>query len=389
MQTISSASDEDFRRTLRAVFNEVPEDIRERFRTRTLREPDDTVASQRILNAHGLATPNWPQEWGGASWTVRQQHIYLEELGMADVPEPLTFNVDMVGPVIAEFGSDEQKQRFLPATANLDIWWCQGFSEPEAGSDLASLKTRAVREGSHYIVNGQKTWTTLAQHADWMFALVRTDPYAPKRQAGISFLLIDMTTPGITVRPIELLDGSCEVNEVFFSDVRVPAENLVGQENLGWSYAKFLLGHERARIARVGQIRNSLAWAKSLAAGLAQGDGTLLDDPLLRARVAELETELLALEATQLRAMYEAESGKAGRAGAILKLRGSELQERTAELVMDIAGPLSLATDGPEQLVPQWAQRSLPLYLTERRVGIYGGSDEVQRMVIASQMFGL
>ncbi|MGK2243118.1 MAG: alkylation response protein AidB-like acyl-CoA dehydrogenase, partial [Rhodococcus sp. (in: high G+C Gram-positive bacteria)] len=202
---------------------------------------EDIVAGQQILNAHGLAVPHWPIEWGGKDWTPVQRHIYSEEMQLASVPNPLPFNVSMVGPVIAAFGSQEQKEKFLPATANADIWWCQGFSEPEAGSDLASLKTAAVRDGADYIVNGQKTWTTLAQHAEWIFCLVRTDASAQKRQAGISFLLIDLATPGITVRPIKLIDGSVEVNEVFFDNVRVPAENLVGEENKGWDYAKFLL----------------------------------------------------------------------------------------------------------------------------------------------------
>lgn len=202
--------------------------------------------------------PHWPAEWGGRDWTPTQHQIWLDELQLASVPDPLAFNTSMVGPVIAEFGSTAQKERFLYATANLDIWWCQGFSEPGAGSDLASLTTRAVRDGSDYIVNGQKTWTTLAQHADWIFCLVRTDPSAQKRQAGISFLLIDMNSPGLTVRPIKLIDGGYEVNEIFFDDVRVPAENLVGEENEGWNYAKFLLGNERTGVTRVGASK--VAW---------------------------------------------------------------------------------------------------------------------------------
>src|SRR5690606_11731023 len=218
-----------FRAEMKAFFeNEIPAEIRERARRGETREPDDIVAVQRILNAHGIAVPNWPVEWGGKDWSAVQRHIYLDEMNLAHVPEPLTFNVDMVGPVIAEFGDEDLKRRFLPATANLDIWWCQGFSEPDAGSDLASLRTQAVLDGDEFVVNGQKAWTTQAQHADWMFALVRTDPDAPKRQAGISFLLIDMSSPGVQVRPTKLLDGGHEVNEVFLTDVRVPAENLVG-----------------------------------------------------------------------------------------------------------------------------------------------------------------
>ncbi|WP_231609783.1 acyl-CoA dehydrogenase family protein, partial [Rhodococcus sp. CX] len=288
-----------------------------------------------------------------------------------------------------EFGSQELKERFLPATANLDIWWCQGFSEPEAGSDLASLKTRAVRDGDDYIVNGQKTWTTLAQHADWIFALVRTDPNAPKRQAGISFLLIDMKTPGVTVRPIKLIDGGYEVNEVFFEDVRVPAENLVGEENAGWSYAKFLLGNERTGVARVGATKVRIARAKKLAAQVRLGSGSLLDDPLFAARVAELENELLALELTQLRVVASSADGKPNPASSLLKLRGSELQQAATELLTDIAGPDSLPVGADDIDSPDWAQRSAPVYLNNRKVSIYSGSSEVQRQIIASSILGL
>lgn len=242
-----------FRDEMRAFFTtQVPAELRARVANGDELSREDFVTSQQILNAHGLAVPHWPTDWGGKDWTPVQRHIWRDEMQLASVLAPLSFNTDMVGPVIATFGSQDQKRRFLPGTAKLDIWWCQGFSEPEAGSDLASLKTRADRDGQDYVVNGQKTWTTLGQHADWIFCLVRTDPNAPKRQAGISFLLIDMDTPGVTVRPIKLIDGSYEVNEVWFEDVRVPADNLIGDENAGWSYAKFLLGNERTGVARVG-----------------------------------------------------------------------------------------------------------------------------------------
>ena len=242
-----------FRDDLRQFYaTEIPAEVRDKVRRGVELDKEDWVTSHRILHANGLAVPNWPVEWGGKDWTPTQHHIWLDEMQLASVPEPLTFNASMVGPVIAHFGSQEIKERFLPATANLDIWWSQGFSEPEAGSDLASLRTTAVRDGDTYVVNGQKTWTTLGQYGDWIFCLVRTDPTAAKKQAGISFLLIDMTTPGLTVRPIKLVDGSYEVNEVFFEDVRVPADQLVGEENQGWTYAKFLLGNERTGIAQVG-----------------------------------------------------------------------------------------------------------------------------------------
>ncbi|MDX5451478.1 MAG: acyl-CoA dehydrogenase family protein, partial [Rhodococcus sp. (in: high G+C Gram-positive bacteria)] len=352
-------------------------------------ERDEVVRSQQILNAKGLAVPNWPVEWGGKDWTPVQRHIWLDEMQLASVPDPLPFNASMIGPVIAHFGSQELKERFLPATANLDIWWCQGFSEPEAGSDLASLKTRAVRDGDDYIVNGQKTWTTLAQHADWIFCLVRTDPDAPKKQAGISMLLIDMNTPGLTVRPIKLVDGSYEVNEVFFENVRVPAENLVGEENAGWSYAKFLLGNERTGIARVGATKVRLARAKQLAARTRAGSGTLLDDPLFAARLAEIENELLTLELTQLRVVAGSADGKPNPASSLLKLRGSELQQAVTELLTDIAGPDSLPVGAEGIDSPEWAQRTAPTYLNYRKVSIYGGSSEVQRSIIASSILGL
>ncbi|MDG3015321.1 acyl-CoA dehydrogenase family protein [Speluncibacter jeojiensis] len=379
-----------FRDELRTFFTtQIPAEIRERVARGEFRR-EDMVEAQRTLNAHGLAVPRWPVEWGGKDWTPLQHDIWQSELQLAAIPEPLAFNTAMVGPVIAAFGSQELKERFLPATANLDIWWCQGFSEPDAGSDLASLKTRAVRDGDSYVVNGQKIWTTLAQHADWIFCLVRTDPNAPKKQAGISFLLIDMKTPGVTVRPIKLIDGGYEVNEVFFEDVRVPAENLVGEENAGWSYAKFLLGNERTGVTRVGASKLRIAAAKARAAETKFGDGSLLDDPLFAARVAELENELLALELTQLRVVAGSADGRPNPASSLLKLRGSELQQAATELLMDVAGPDSLPFDaGADAMSPLWAQHSAPTYLNYRKVSIYSGSSEVQRTIIASSILGL
>ncbi|MDB5557910.1 MAG: pimeloyl-CoA dehydrogenase, large subunit, partial [Enterovirga sp.] len=245
----------------------------------------------QTLNRHGWAVPHWPVEFGGTGWDPVRQYIFLEELQGFPAPAPLAFGVNMVGPVIYTFGSEEQKRSFMPRIANLYDWWCQGFSEPGSGSDLASLKTRAVREGDHYVVNGQKTWTTLAQHADWIFCLVRTDPGA-KKQEGISFLLIDMTTPGITVRPIQTIDGGVEVNEVFFDDVRVPAENLVGQENKGWDYAKFLLGNERTNIARVGVSKERLRRIRELAAIERIGEEPMIRNPRFREKLAAVEIEL-------------------------------------------------------------------------------------------------
>ena len=378
-----------FRDELRTFFTtEIPADVRSKVAAGKPLGKDDFIATQRILHARGLAVPNWPVEWGGQEWTPMQRNIWLSEMQLASVPEPLPFNASMIGPVIAQFGSQAMKERFLPATANLDIWWCQGFSEPEAGSDLASLKTRAVRDGDDYIVNGQKTWTTLAQHADWIFCLVRTNPDV-KKQAGISMLLIDMNTPGVTRRPIKLIDGSHEVNEVFFEDVRVPAENLVGEENTGWTQAKFLLGNERTGIARVGATKVKLARAKSLAADIAVGDGTLLSDPLFASRLAELENELLALELTQLRVVAGSADGKPNPASSLLKIRGSELQQAATELLVDVAGPDSLPSGASDIDSPEWAQLTTPAYLNTRKVTIYGGSSEVQRSIIASSILGL
>jgi len=378
-----------FRDELRTFFTtEIPADVRSKVAAGKPLGKDDFIATQRILHARGLAVPNWPVEWGGQEWTPMQRNIWLSEMQLASVPEPLPFNASMIGPVIAQFGSQDMKERFLPKTANLDIWWCQGFSEPEAGSDLASLKTRAVRDGDDYIVNGQKTWTTLAQHADWIFCLVRTNPDV-KKQAGISMLLIDMNTPGVTRRPIKLIDGSHEVNEVFFEDVRVPAENLVGEENTGWTQAKFLLGNERTGIARVGATKVKLARAKSLAADIAVGDGTLLSDPLFASRLAELENELLALELTQLRVVAGSADGKPNPASSLLKLRGSELQQAATELLVDVAGPDSLPSGASDIDSPEWAQLTTPAYLNTRKVTIYGGSSEVQRSIIASSILGL
>ncbi|WP_448628265.1 acyl-CoA dehydrogenase family protein [Geodermatophilus sp. URMC 64] len=386
-----SPEDEAFREEMRTFFTtQVPQSIRDTVAAHRHLTKDQYVESQRTLNAAGLAVPHWPVEWGGRDWTPLQRHIWREEMQLAAVPEPLAFNASMIGPVLAHFGTPEQKERFLPATANMDIWWCQGFSEPDAGSDLASLRTTAVREGDEYIVNGQKTWTTLGQHADWIFCLVRTDPTAEKKQRGISMLVFPMDSPGVTLRPIELLDGTHEVNEVFFEDVRVPAENLVGEENQGWTIAKFLLGNERVGIARVGHTKRLLSDAKQHARSIVVGGTPLSEDPFTTARIAELENELLALELTALRVVAHSADGRPHPASSVLKLRGSELQQAATELLVDLAGPLSLASyadDGSD--VPEWARAATPEYLNYRKVTIYGGSNEVQRTIIAGTILGL
>jgi alkylation response protein AidB-like acyl-CoA dehydrogenase len=385
MEVAQSKEDRAFAEQMREFFTtEIPADIRER-RARGLEATkEDIVTSQRILNAHGYAVPHWPLEWGGRDWTPLQRHLWAEEMTLAHVPPPIVFNTAMVGPVIANFGSEELKQRFLPKTANADIWWSQGFSEPNAGSDLASLKTSAVRDGDHYVVNGQKTWTTFAQYGDWIFNLVRTDPEA-QQQRGISFLLIDMRSPGVTVRPIHLIDGGYEVNEVFFDNVRVPVDQLVGEENKGWTYAKFLLGNERTSNAGVGLIKNRIARVKRLA-------GPLLQDPLLRARVTRLEVETAALEMSVLRVLareHMLPPGTPDPVSSVLKLRGSQLQQDATELLVDVLGPAALpyrrSADVPDGFAapPEGAADALPTYFNWRKASIYAGSNEVQRQIIA------
>jgi alkylation response protein AidB-like acyl-CoA dehydrogenase len=391
MQLALSAEDAEFRDQMREFFTtKIPQEIRDAVRDRRELGKDAFVQTMQILNEAGLAVPNWPVEWGGQDWTPLRRHIWHEEMQRAYVPTPLAFNASMIGPVIAQFASQEMKERFLPKTANLDIWWSQGFSEPDAGSDLASLRTSAVRDGDEYVVNGQKTWTTLGQYGDWIFTLVRTNPDV-KKQAGISLLLIDMTSEGVDVRPIELIDGGHEVNEVWFDNVRVPVENLVGEENRAWDYAKFLLGNERVGVAPVGATKRSLAQAKEWAATISVGDDkTLLDDPLVSTRIAELENELLALELTALRVVANSADGKPHPASSVLKLKGTELQQAVTELIVDLAGPASAASgaaDGSD--LPWWATHSVPVYLNFRKASIYGGSNEVQRQIIARTILGL
>jgi len=378
----------------------LPADIRSKLVEGRRLKKDDLVVWQRILNAKGWAAPHWPAEWGGRNWTPTQHYIFLEELQQAPAPPPLAFGVTMVGPVIIAFGSDAQKKRFLPRIANLDDWWCQGFSEPGSGSDLASLKTSAKRVNGNYVINGQKTWTTTAQYADWIFCLVRTNP-AAKKQEGISFILIDMKTPGVTVRPIVTIDGGREVNEVFFDDVKVPAENLVGQENKGWDYAKFLLGNERTGIARVGMSKERIRRLRELAALERADERPLIEDERFRAKIAAVEVELKALEMTQLRVVAAERNRKGNRpdpASSILKIKGSEIQQTISELLLEVVGPYALPYQ-PEYLDeerwneppvgPDWAPSLAPTYFNMRKVSIYGGTNEIQKNIIAKAILGL
>ncbi|WP_016744172.1 acyl-CoA dehydrogenase family protein [Rhizorhabdus wittichii] len=381
-----------FRDEVRAFFREaLPDDLRRKMINREHLEKDDTVRWQRILNARGWAVTHWPVAYGGQAWTPAQRYIFQEEMALAHAPEGSPFNVNMIGPVLCRFGTDEQKRRFLAATANIDIWWCQGFSEPGAGSDLASLKTGAVRDGDHYVLNGQKIWTTQAQHADWMFGLFRTDNSGRKQQ-GITFLLLDMRTPGITVRPIETIDGGHDANEVFFDDVRVPVANVVGEEGKGWDVAKHLLGSERSGIARIGLSKERLSQLRSLERRLAaEGVLTPAERERLAFKLAEVEVELRALELTQLRVVSaDAHGGGANAAASILKVKGTEMQQRMTELVLELAGPAGLAMaehDADED--HGWVAAAAPFYFTMRKVSIFGGSNEIQKNIIAKTMLGL
>jgi pimeloyl-CoA dehydrogenase large subunit len=385
-----TAEERAFRDEVRTFFlTEVPKSVRDKVDSGQHLSKEDFVASHKAIYKKGWTVPHWPKEWGGTGWTPTQQFLFSEEMQACCVPQTLPFNVNMCGPVVIAFGTEAQKKKFLPRMASLEDWWCQGFSEPGAGSDLASLKTTAVRQGDHYVVNGQKTWTTLAQYADWIFCLCRTDPEA-KKQLGISFILIDMKTPGITVRPIQTIDGGREVNEVFFDDVKVPVENLVGTEHRGWDCAKFLLANERVGIARVGLSKQRIARVKQLASKVESGGRMLIDDERFREKVAAVEVELKALEMTQLRVLAEESSRKSNQpnpASSILKIKGSEIQQSTTELLMEVAGPLAVPFADDEHDA-DWASPLAPQYFNYRKVSIYGGSNEIQRNIISKAVLG-
>ena len=373
----------------------LPRDLRQKMIERRHLGKDDIVRWQRILNARGWAVPGWPVEWGGQNWSPAQRYIFQEEMALAHAPEGSPFNVNMIGPVIARFGTEEQKRFFLPRIANIDDWWCQGFSEPGAGSDLAALKTVARRDGEEYVVNGQKIWTTQAQHADWMFALVRTDN-SGKKQQGITFLLLDMKTPGLTVRPIETIDGEHDANEVFFDEVRVPVANRIGEEGKGWDYAKHLLGHERSGIARIGLSKERLAQLRHLEKDMsANGMLTPAERTRLRRKLAEVEVELRALELTQLRVVAaDAQGGGANAAASILKVKGTELQQKMTELTVELAGPAGLALPDHHHganaaAAKGWIEAAAPFYFAMRKVSIFGGSNEIQKNIIAKSVLGL
>jgi alkylation response protein AidB-like acyl-CoA dehydrogenase len=393
-----SPADNAFRADVRAWLDaSLPRALRDKVLGHKRLNRDDYASWHKLLAARGWSAVAWPKEYGGPGWDATQRHIWDEECARAGAPIVLPFGVSMVAPVLMKFGSDAQKSRYLPRILNGDDWWCQGYSEPGAGSDLASLRTRAERQGEHYIINGQKTWTTLGQHADMMFCLVRTDSTA-KKQEGISFLLVDMKTPGITVRPIITLDEDHEVNEVFFEDVKVPVANLVGEENRGWTYAKYLLGHERTGIARVGQSKRELAFLKRLALDRNKEGKPLLHDPLFAAKVAALEIELMALEVTVLRVVGSETGGKGlGPEASMLKIKGTEVQQTLTELMFEAIGPQAAAfdpafLDGERQTSITGDDDAAPLaayYFNFRKTSIYGGSNEIQKNIIAQMILGL
>lgn len=393
-----SDDEQAFRQQVRGFMAaHLPATIRHKVTNGLILERDDYLNWQRILHAHGWAATAWPIEFGGTGWDTTQQYIFEEEAAAAGAPRAVPFGLKMVAPVLMQYGSPQQQQRFLPKILSGEEWWCQGYSEPGAGSDLASLTTRAVREGDKYIVNGQKTWTTLGQYADWIFCLVRTDTEV-KPQRGISFLLIDMHSPGITVRPIITMDGAHEVNEVWFDNVRVPVENLVGAENQGWTYAKFLLGHERTNIAGIGIAKRELARLKRIAAIEIKGGKPLLHDPLFSSRIAQIEIDLMALEITNLRVLAaEAERRTPGPEASILKIKGTEIQQAITELLTQAVGEyaLPLRRDAMkegfngEAVGPAHATALAAGYLNMRKLSIYGGSNEIQKNIIAQMILGL
>jgi alkylation response protein AidB-like acyl-CoA dehydrogenase len=382
-----------FREEVRAwVHANLPQHISHKVHNALQLTCEDMQDWAKILGKKGWLGWGWPQEFGGPGWNAVQKHLFEEECALAGAPRVVPFGPVMVAPVIMAFGSPEQQKRHLPGIASGEVWWSQGYSEPGSGSDLASLKCRAERQGDHYVVNGQKTWTTLAQYGDWIFCLVRTSSEG-KPQTGISFLLIDMKSPGVSVRPIKLLDGECEVNEVWFDNVKVPLENLVGEENKGWNYAKYLLAHERTNIADVNRAKRELERLKRIAKAEGVDDNTRFRD-----EIAKLEVDVVALEMLVLRVLSAETSGKQSLdIAGLLKIRGSEIQQRYAELMMLAAGPYAIPLvheamhAGWQGDYPGNALHCAPLagtYFNLRKTTIYGGSNEVQRNIVSQVVLG-
>ncbi len=398
MKLTLSAEHEAFREEVRDfIEDKLPKDTRQRVETGKKLLRDDYVRWQKILYDKGWIAPHWPVEYGGTGWDPVRRFVFIEELGRAPTPRIVPFGLVMIGPVLMAFGNDEQKSRYLPRILASEDWWCQGYSESGAGSDLASLQTKAVRDGDDYVVNGSKTWITHAQHADMMFCLVRTSQ-EEKRQLGISFLLIDMNSPGVSVRPIKTFDGDEEeINEVHFADVRVPRDNLVGEEGKGWTYAKFLLSHERTGIGGVGRTKRWLDELTEIARREQSRGRPLIEEPTFRARLAAVHIDLLALESMVLKVLFEEVAGSApGPEASILKIKGTELQQAITELAFEALGQHALPYvaealadgSGVEGAGPDYAPPIAPRYFNWRKASIYAGSNEIQRNIIAKAVLG-
>ena len=388
----------EFQAQVRDFFdNRMPAEVKRKQANFEHLTKEDYVNWQQALYAEGWSAINWPVEYGGTGWTITQKFLFSNEMSRANAPRIIPFGLNMVGPIIYTFGNEDQKARFLPDIRASRVWWCQGYSEPGSGSDLASLKTKAERQGDHYVVNGTKTWTTMAQHADWIFCLVRTSTH-DKRQLGISFLLIDMATPGVSVRPIITLDGEHEVNEVHFENVKVPVENLVGEEGAGWGYGKVLLQHERMGIAGVGNSKYRLNRLRRMAAESPAGEPPLAEDQRFADKLARLEIELDALEYTELRVLASIKTGGSpGPESSILKIRGTEIQQRIDELLLELTGYYALpfipdqwdAGFAGDRIGPENFADLAPRYFNNRKASIYGGSNEIQKNIIVKHVLGL
>lgn len=376
-----------------------PADIKEKMDRDQHLGKDDMVRWQQALHKQGWAGVNWPKKYGGTGWNASQQYIFHNECAHANTPRIVPFGLSMVGPVIYTFGSDEQKEKFLPDILASKVWWCQGYSEPGSGSDLASLRCKAElsADGNYYHITGSKTWTTFAQYADWIFCLVRTST-EERRQNGISFILIDMKSPGITVRPIVTMDGGHEINEVHFEDVKVPVENLVGEAGKGWTYAKFLLTFERTGTAPAARSKHELEKLKKLANSSIEGAPPMIEDDSFRRKLSRIEVDLMALEYTELRVLSSVATGSApGPESSILKVKGTEIQQGLTELFVDVAGCYAHAFvpqqyepgHNEEPIGPEFAAATAPKYFNYRKTSIYAGSNEIQKNIIAKAVLGL
>ena len=400
MHVSFTTEENDFQKEVNSFFNEkYPADIKEKQNKSIPLEKEDFIRWQKTLYKQGWAAPNWPVEFGGTGWTPVQKYIFANENAKANAPAIVPFGLGMVGPVIYTYGNEAQKKKFLPGILASDVWWCQGYSEPGSGSDLASLKMKAERVGNEYVLNGTKTWTTLGHMADWIFCLVRTSSDVARRQEGISFILVDMATEGVSVKPIITIEGDREVNEVHFENVKVPAENLIGEEGKGWTYGKVLLQHERTSIAGVARSQYRLSRLKEKIRNSDNTQPSLTGDNDFLKKIGQLEIELKALEFTELRTLAAVSVGKApGPESSLLKIRGTEIQQKLDELFMEAAGYFSLPyvpqqdnlNSDPEEHVGFGADSvSSLVYFNNRKASIYGGSNEIQKNIIAKHVLGL